>query len=58
MARYTINLSEVCEELTGVKFNDLTGNAFDRIDTIANAAAIDQPATGFNSHLSGACTQQ
>ena len=39
MARYTINLSEVCEELTGVKFNDLTGNAFDRIDTIANAAA-------------------
>ena len=39
MARYTINLSEVCEELTGVKFNELTGNAFDRIDTIANAAA-------------------
>ncbi len=39
MARYTMNLSEICEEMSGVYFNDQTGNAFDRVDTIANAAA-------------------
>ena len=38
MARYTLNLSEVCEQMSGLNFNDLDGNAFDRIDTIANAA--------------------
>ena len=38
MARYTLNLSEVCEQLSGLNFNELEGNAFDRIDTIANAA--------------------
>lgn len=40
MARYTMNLSEVCEVMTGLNFNDMTeANPFDRIDTIANAAA-------------------
>lgn len=38
MARYTLNLSEICEQVSGLKFNDLTGMAFDRIDTIADAA--------------------
>lgn len=38
MARYTINLSELCEEVTGLYFNDLEGMAFDRIDTIAASA--------------------
>lgn len=38
MAKYTLNLSEVCEQVTGLRFNDLTGMAFDRVDTIANAA--------------------
>jgi len=38
MARYTLNLSEVCEQMSGLNFNNLEGNAFDRIDTIANAA--------------------
>lgn len=40
MARYTMNLSEVCEVMTGLNFNDMTEtNPFDRIDTIADAAA-------------------
>lgn len=40
MARYTLNLSEICEQVTGLNFNTLTEvNPFDRIDTIANAAA-------------------
>lgn len=40
MARYTMNLSEVCEVMTGLNFNDMEEtNPFDRIDTIANAAA-------------------
>ncbi len=40
MARYTMNLSEVCEVMTGLNFNDMTeANPFDRIDTIADAAA-------------------
>lgn len=40
MARYTLNLSEICEQMTGLNFNDMTEtNPFDRIDTIANAAA-------------------
>lgn len=38
MARYTLNLSEVCETMTGQHFDNLTGNAFDRIDTISEAA--------------------
>lgn len=38
MAKYTLNLSEVCEQVSGLKFNELTGMAFDRIDDIANAA--------------------
>ena len=38
MAKYTLNLSEVCEQVSGLKFNDLTGMAFDRIDDIANAS--------------------
>jgi len=38
MAKYTLNLSEVCEQVSGLRFNDLTGMAFDRIDDIANAA--------------------
>ena len=38
MAKYTLNLSEVCEQVTGMSFNDMPGMAFDRIDTIANAA--------------------
>lgn len=38
MARYTLNLSEICEQLTGLNFNNLTGNAFDRIDNIAGSA--------------------
>lgn len=40
MARYTLNLSEICEQVTGLNFNTLTeANPFDRIDTIADAAA-------------------
>ncbi len=38
MARYTLNVSEVCEQVSGLKFNELTGMAFDKIDDIANAA--------------------
>lgn len=38
MAKYTLNLSEVCEQVSGLKFNELTGLSFDRIDDIANAA--------------------
>lgn len=38
MARYTLNVSEVCEQVSGLKFNELTGMAFDRIDDISNAA--------------------
>ena len=38
MAKYTLNLSEVCEQITGMSFNETPGMAFDRIDTIANAA--------------------
>lgn len=38
MAKYTLNLSEVCEQITGLSFNETPGMAFDRIDTIANAA--------------------
>lgn len=38
MARYTLNLSEVCEQVTGLNFDDMEGISFDRIDTIANAA--------------------
>jgi hypothetical protein len=35
-----MNLSEVCEVMTGLNFNDMTeANPFDRIDTIADAAA-------------------
>lgn len=40
MARYSLNLSEICEQVTGLNFNTLTEvNPFDRIDTIADAAA-------------------
>lgn len=40
MARYSLNLSEICEQVTGLNFNTLTDvNPFDRIDTIADAAA-------------------
>ena len=38
MAKYTLNLSEVCEQVSGLKFNELTGLSFDRIDDIANAS--------------------
>lgn len=38
MARYTLNLSEVCETMTGQKYEDQVGNPFDRIDNIATAA--------------------
>ena len=38
MARYTLNLSEVCETMTGQKYEDQVGNPFDRIDDIATAA--------------------
>lgn len=38
MARYTLNTGEICEQLTGLNFNDLSGLPFDRIDDIANAA--------------------
>lgn len=38
MARYTLNLSEICEQLTGLNFNDLSGLPFDRIDDIAVSA--------------------
>ena len=38
MARYTLNTSEICEQVSGLKFNELTGMSFDRIDDIANAA--------------------
>ena len=38
MARYTLNTGEICEQLTGLRFNDLSGLPFDRIDDIANAA--------------------
>lgn len=38
MAKYTLNLSEICEQLSGLRFDDLDGLAFDRIDDIANAA--------------------
>ena len=38
MAKYTLNLSEICEQVSGLKFEDLDGLAFDRIDDICNAA--------------------
>lgn len=38
MAKYTLNLSEICEQVSGLKFEELTGLSFDRIDDIANAA--------------------
>lgn len=38
MAKYTLNLSEICEQVSGLRFEDLDGLAFDRIDDIANAA--------------------
>lgn len=38
MAKYTLNLSEVCEQVSGLKFNELEGLSFDRIDDIANAS--------------------
>lgn len=38
MAKYTLNLSEICEQLSGLRFEDLEGLPFDRIDDIANAA--------------------
>lgn len=38
MARYTINTYELCQQLTGLNFNDLPGLPFDKIDDIANAA--------------------
>ena len=39
MARYSLNLSEVCEVTTGLYYNEmLDTNPFDRVDTIANAA--------------------
>lgn len=38
MAKYTLNLSEICEQVSGLKFDELTGLSFDRIDDIANAA--------------------
>ena len=38
MAKYTLNLSEICEQVSGLKFEDLDGLPFDRIDDICNAA--------------------
>lgn len=48
MARYTLNLSEICEQVSGLKFNDMEGMAFDRIDTIANAAIPNLFSTRYN----------
>lgn len=38
MARYTLNLSEICQQVTGLDFNKMTGSAFDRVDDIVNTA--------------------
>lgn len=38
MARYTLNLSEICQQMTGLDFNKMTGSAFDRVDDIVNTA--------------------
>lgn len=48
MARYTLNLSDICEQVSGLKFNDLEGMAFDRIDTIANAAIPNLFSSRYN----------
>ena len=39
MARYSLNVSEICEQITGLNYNDIGGNPFDAVDTICNAAA-------------------
>lgn len=48
MAKYTLNLSEVCEQVTGLNFNEMSGMAFDRIDDITNAAIPMLFSTRYN----------
>ena len=38
MAKYTLNVSEICEQVSGLKFNEMSGLPFDIIDDIANAS--------------------